>query len=344
MPETDPEEAADPSVSNDTLGAIRLSIQDQSTKGKRDYLSLLQDLTPEDAPKMIAMFQELGHLGFPTPEYDRLFWQRWAEIDGAAASAMMFDRDKRFKETNLSNLAISTWAKNDPDAATAWLFSQEDIPLREGMTKGLIEGMAEHDPAAAMRFLDYTDLSTEQLAHGYAQVAKQYHIQEGLDAVGQWYGEMAADDPNLELVINAATQIYARAPIAEALAWADSLDGSSAAGSRTRDQLYARIASGRPDNLLVYLGKEPGASALNGVGPLAQQAVARWTQTNPGAMANWLKNNREIPNYDLVTTPFAVQIASQDPEAALAWADTLRDPDLRSAVRDQIAAMGNGGQ
>lgn len=306
---------------DDRLKAFRRSLLDTSTVGRRQYLTLLQDLTTEDAPAMMALFREMAQRGHAVGDYDRLFWLRWAEVDGAAANAAMFARDKRFPETALSNLAISTWAKYEPEAASESLFAQEDIPLREGMTNGLLEGMAEYDPAFAMRFL-----------------------QQGLDAVGQWYEENAAGGRDIDPIIEATTGVYARAPFAEALGWADSLEGASEHAMRTRNQLHARLAYDRPDGLLAYLGGEPGAENLGGVIPLTERAVSRWIQTNPGAMASWLEKNREIRNYDLVAAPFAAQVARDDPAAALAWADTLRDPALRETVKERIASARSAGR
>jgi hypothetical protein len=212
------------------------------------------------------------------------------------------------------------------------------------MTKGLIEGMAEYDPAVAMRFLQSANLSTEQRTHGYFHVARQYHLQKGLDAVGEWYLEQAEIGRDLDEVRYAATGVYVRAPFDEALGWADSLGGSNEPAVRTRDLLHARLAHDRPDGLLAFLGGEPGAETIDGVGPLTERAVSRWIQVNPGAMADWLKKNREIRNYDLVAAPFAAQVARDDREAALAWADTLRDPALRETVKNRIASTGNTGR
>jgi len=323
-------------VPGDTLVAIRDAISNQSTGGKLEYLELLQRLTPEEAPKMLALFRELSYRGYKVADYDRLFWERWAEIDGQAASAKMFSRDKRFKETNLSKLAIGTWAKNDPEAASQWLFSQDDIPLREGMTKGLLEGMAERDPASTQRFLESADLSDAQTAHGYGQIARQYQIKEGLDSVGDWYRGFSEDDPVYDIVTNATTQIYARAEFADALNWANTLEGSPEAVARTRGQLHARLAYGRPDGLLTFLGNDPTADTLTGAESLAARAVSRWIVTNPNAMGEWLQKNSAIRNYDLVAAPFVEQIAPQDLVAAQAWADTLRDANLRNTVKDRI--------
>lgn len=325
-----------PGVSTDTLETLRTSIKDRSTKGKLQYLYLLQQLTTEDAPKMIAVLRELSQQGYSVGEYDRLLWERWAEVDGKAASTAMFERDKRFRETYLSKLAISTWARNDPDAASEWLLSQDDIPLREGMIKGLIEGMAESDPAAAQRFLTSAQLSDKQREHGYSEIARQHQVQKGIDAVGAWYQTYSEDDPAFNMVVEATTRIYSHATFADALNWGNSLGDSSETSIAVRERLHARLAYSRPDGLLTYLAYTPGAEALTAVGPLTQQAVARWTTTNPNAMGNWLNKNSDMPNYDLVAVPFVEQIANQDPEAARAWTETIRDADIRKSLTDRL--------
>lgn len=324
------------------VAVMKRSIEDPSTQGKLVYLALLRKLRTEDAPGMIDLFRELSHRGHIVNDYDKLFWERWAEVDGEAASAAMFERDKRFRDTLLSRLAISTWAKNDPDAARAWLFAQEDIPLREGMVKGLLEGWARQDPAAAQRFLMNTDLAPDQLQHGFNEIARQVQMRDGVASVGEWFAGFAETDPDFGRVMNAATQIYARAPFEVALAWGEKLGDQSQGAIRTRTQLHDRLAEGRPDNLLIHLAQDPGATNLAGIERLTERAVAKWISTNPGAMANWLKANPGVPNYDLLTAPFAMRVASQDPEAARAWAGTIRNATLRDSVLERLSPVARG--
>lgn len=76
-------------------------------------------------------------------------------------------------------------------------------------------------------------------------------------------------------------------------------------------------------------------ATLTGAESLAVRAVSRWIDTNPNAMGNWLRENQEIRNYDLVTAPFVEQIAAEDLEAAQVWADTIRDDSLRDALKNR---------
>lgn len=324
--------------SPEIISRMRTAIKKNSTSGKLEYLSLLQELTPEEAPHLIALFRKLGQQGYPTPAYDRLYWERWAEIDGAAACETMFERDRRFPETHLSKLVISTWAKEDPVAARDWLARQRDIPLREGMTKGLLDGLAARDPHFAQRFIQDMELTPEQLGYGYRAIARQHSIQGGLGKLGAWYRGFSENDPAFGSATQAVTQIIARAPFADALAWADNLGGSPEVAESTRRGLHDRIANGRPDGLIDHLASDPGAGSLEGVSRLVDRAVNRWISTDPNAMGEWLTRNMDIRNYDLVVAPFAEKIASQDHESALSWANTLRDPELRDAVKERIGS------
>lgn len=322
---------------NDTVAALREAIKTPSTSGKLQYLTLLQQLTAEEAPRMLEVFREMSRQGYKVREYDRLFWERWAELDGPGVAKIMFERDKRFKETGLSNLAISTWAKNDPEAAADWLAQQEDIPLREGMTKGLLEGMAAADPDQAQEFLLSGNFTPDQIAYGFSQIARQKLMQDGLDSVGQWYAEFSENDANFETVTNAATQIYSRAAFSDALHWANQLEGSRDAVLRARGQLHARLADGRPDGLITFLGSEKYAHNIAGVEALTSRAIDRWLRTTPYAMGTWLQQNEDIPNYDLIVKPFAEKVAVDDPNAARAWAGTIRDPELRETVLENLS-------
>ena len=83
----------------------------------------------------------------------------------------------------------------------------------------------------------------------------------------------------------------------------------------------------------VYRGERPhDGSARNARMQMLGQALKSWTQNDPFAVANWMNNNNEFgPDLDqgaaqVATTP------SLPTQTALAWAEDITDPQLRSAT------------
>jgi inhibitor of KinA sporulation pathway (predicted exonuclease) len=54
-------------------------------------------------------------------------------------------------------------------------------------------------------------------------------------------------------------------------------------------------------------------------------------------MGAWLQKNRNAPHFDEVVAPFIRTIRSTDPEAAAAWAETIRDPEIKKSVLSTLS-------
>lgn len=321
----------------DEIDAFRKVLSSGSSyETKLDFYRMLNEMTTEAAPQINQLVGELHAQGHALDTVGNLFWQRWGEIDGEAACAAIFDIDKRFPETGYSNIAIASWARKDPEAAAAWLSAQNDVPLRDGMMKGLLEGMVDADPAKAQRYMAESELTEDQKALGFNRIAKHWLREGGTDGVGEWYAGFNADDPSIQTASNAAADAYTNGIVDDALEWANGLDPDSPQTDYVRNRLYQNLARYKPDALVTYMGYVAGAPDLGGATELAEQGVAHWVRGNPIAMGEWLVDNSHIPNYDLVVAPFVREIAGHDPEAAVAWAKTIKDTELRDLLGKQL--------
>jgi hypothetical protein len=100
-----------------------------------------------------------------------------------------------------------------------------------------------------------------------------------------------------------------------------------------RNQALHGVAGGwaeaDPAGLVQYLAQFPAGGDR---GDLLGQALKSWTQNDPTAAANWMNNNNGFgPDLDqgaarVATTP------SLPTQTALAWAEVISDPQLRSAT------------
>ncbi len=318
------------------IAVLMATIEERNLEGRLDYYALLKDMTPEAAPEILKALKALGTKGHIITNEKRVFWERWGEIDGEAACETIFERDKRLAQTPFSMLTINAWARVDPLAASKWILSKEDVPLRDSMYKGFLNGLEEHDPEEAEQFIAAADLKGGVKAHGYWRVARQIRVDDGYEAVGEWYKKFTPDHPQYKSLTETVTDVWTHASVADSLAWGNTVEIDPKFAESARKRLHNRIAQTKPDQVVEHLALEADVESLVGAGYLVDRAVQRWIQTNPNAMGEWLAKNMDARNYDFVAEPFARHIVNEDPEAAAKWAATIRDPVTREKLNEMM--------
>ncbi len=217
----------------------------------------------------------------------------------------------------------------DAKAAREWLMSQEDIPLRDGMMRGVLDGFAAVDPAGAHRFIaeELTDASLK--THGFWRVARSHLVDGGLSAVQAYFAAFDKSDPQYQPMRVTVGDMFVDAGSTEALQWLGSLDEGDRAG--VSHYITSRLVKDKPDNLVRTLAATdtPGVARPE----LLERAVRGWIGANPNAMGEWLRQNSSAPHYDEIVVPYVNQIRSVDPEAAAAWAATIKNPEVRAKVQ-----------
>jgi hypothetical protein len=292
------------------------------------FSNLLAQLTPENAREVMAF------IGKNASKYDmhrehEMFWERWGQIDGRAACEAIFESNKRFAQTPMSQRTIQAWARNDPRGAYTWLMAQEDLPLRASMVRGVLNGYAAADPEGAHQFIA-TELQDATLKnHGYWRVARSQMDANGLPGVEAYFARFDKSDPDYKGVRITVADMFVDAGSAEALRWMSRLD--AAAQPEVSSYLTSRLVHDRPDDLVRSLAADSIATGFDRT-KVITEAVKGWIGANPNAMGQWLKENRQMPNYDEIVVPYVKQIRAVDAQAATAWAATIKDPVLRQAA------------
>lgn len=64
--------------------------------------------------------------------------------------------------------------------------------------------------------------------------------------------------------------------------------------------------------------------------------MAVWCDKDIHAASEWMKANPHVSNYDSAAAEPTAKLKSEDPEAARAWAGTIRDPVKRTAALSAI--------
>lgn len=66
-------------------------------------------------------------------------------------------------------------------------------------------------------------------------------------------------------------------------------------------------------------------------------AVDQWAKADARGAGNWLGQNRNHPQYDAMADRYARQIAVENPEVALKWAQTIGDDKQRGSTEMGVA-------
>ncbi len=197
--------------------------------------------------------------------------------------------------------ALGTWAASDPAAAGTWfseyLVSALAAEGNSGAAAAIAQAWAEKDPQAALGWV--TSLPEEARAQ----------------AVNVVIGKIASQDPQAALqtvaaLTSEAERAAALGPVAEQ--WAQSAGAQAAAW-----------VSGLKD-------ETAQAHAAAGL-------IKGWVDKYPRAASQWMKGLQPGKTRDAAVTALTQsQAAQKDPGAALGWAASIQDVELRNQILPKL--------
>ncbi|MGB0409488.1 MAG: hypothetical protein ACPGIC_05775 [Opitutales bacterium] len=240
----------------------------------------------------------------------------WAARDPLATADWIDGMANDGSKIVAADSLAANWAKRDPDATAQWIEALPNGEIRDSAALSLIESWAEQDPIAASTW-----------AAGQA-------LQSGDDALLQYsMRAYALEDP-----IGAET-------FARSIARTENSPHATTAYVNARAEIDPAgtvnwLSSLQPNDPIVQSGY---------VQNYTQSALFKWTETDSIAASAWLGEQAAGPSRDAAITGFAQSIQRFEPEAAVAWANTISDPGRRAeqlthsianwAERDPRAAL-----
>lgn len=286
----------------------RLLKQDDEIVRTTAFLRLLSALeTPEDLRKALEIVSASGGRGGWRGAGMRemtMLLQKWTQIDtkGAADYAKELNNNERWFTTSV---VLGTWARINPDEALAYAEVNGQGPNPEDGNWGVatvVSQLAKSDVDRALQVASTQDLSR---ARGRMMdvVISELVAQRGEDA--------------------ARNTVMSLPP------------------STFRDNLTAQLAGRLADK------DGPGTAqwVMNSVpaGEARSRALAetvnRWADKDPVAAGNFLSQLPVTTETDPARERYAFEVLRQDPEGALAWANTISAEEQRTkAVENLVRA------
>ena len=349
------------------LEAIR---EGDPVKSQLLFARLMEELTPENAPSVLATIREnVG--GFESMRYTGMLAYKWGELDPVNAMKELAkgdDRGGRMSQT----IALTGWASKDPQAAIAWLAaSKADDREKEWMTNSIITGMARStDVEGALKYA--STLKTEDERSRAAEtLAKELIRSGGAEKATAWLNSLS--DPDMkrgafqsvsdqilrgdpakaaEFVKAYANEDYARdavrnvadtlarKDVQSGLAFANDLTGKAQAkaiGSVVNQWLDADNGAGAVDAAKYVESLPAGANRDAGARELARQSV----RDDPQTAIAWASSIQDVKEKEDTLVDVGRRYMREDPAAAQAW---LAQSGLSAEAQQQVTTPDRGGR
>jgi RNA polymerase sigma factor (sigma-70 family) len=289
---------------------------------------LMSRLTSEDAPAVAAAFEQVGAAGIKFSDEQRLFLRAWGKIAGGAAVEYALKQSGENSEEAVA--ALGGWASHDPVPARAWLEALPESEAKETLTLGLLDGWSATNFDAAAAYAESRPPSAAR--DRFRELLVQRALRSrGIDGARQWVQRIPEDERNRDYKQHACADVVQamlyRDPAAAA-GWIAELGAREFVGAEAVTNTALKLAESSPTGALEWMRSLNVADA-KGVAKGAGTVMGQWAQADAATAGVWLQQNSSHPFYERLALGYIRTVAGIDREGARAWADTIRDEELR---------------
>lgn len=347
-------------ISAQDMGAAMKAVADENDPLKKAALfsALLEQLTPENAKAAFDALRESrgqergpGRFGRGGVNEMALVLNAWGRLDGEAAIAELTAlREAREAEGGEEGRggrggfggfggdggmmdfmsALSGWATTDAEKAYAYVSTLDEGREQQMLTAGILDGVLLKGVDEAMAFVVSLPQENESRGRYMTMIAGEV-LGAGIEAAKSWVNRI--DDDSLKGgALTRVADEYAREDLQGAIDWAKSYAGEDYADGAVR-QVAGRWAESDPQAVLEWGANLP-ESAQAGV---FAEALNEWTETDPVAASEYLANMGHSPAKDAAVQGFANELAREDPQSAIVWAETIADEQMRIDTLTRVA-------
>lgn len=228
--------------------------------------------------------------------------------------------------------ALRGWAERDPAAATQWVIDHVRAPERRQLAAALIEG-AIVQPAKAIELVQRLSAADPNSAGEYgATLVAQLARQGEFDLAVRVAGGGNSND-RAHWVSTAFFEWALRHPLA-ALTGIAQLD-DPAGREQAWQSAISGWATGDPASLVEHAHQqllgEPRTQAL-------REGLLQWVSADPVAAMKWMERLEPGEAFDTAAAAVAtlVDLVQRNPDVALSWARSIKDPARRSSTVAEI--------
>ena len=259
----------------------------------------------------------------------------WAASDPRAAADYLTNNvlgsggDDWMLRRTAGSLA-SEWAKQDSDAALAWATGLPDEVKGDAMNN-IVEQLTSQDPLEAAKVA--MGFEGEQRERSMRTIADQWSRNEPEDAV-KWAEALTIEGKTQ--AIEEAVENWVRKDTDAAVAYMDNMDQGE------RDDIMKEVveqwgrkgAESQPAAADWVAAQPEGKGKVDATGEI----VGQWMRSDAEAASTWLGEQPEGDAKDRgISALLRDRSVREDPELAVAWADSISNQEMRSEQVERSA-------
>lgn len=299
---------------------------------------LLEKCSPDHFRALLPLIRENDLKGAGSPNEWTALWQYWGGAFPQDALAAMQSLDSSEwgpgAREEAQKRVMRGWAEEHPQEALAFFESQAPDFWKQpnGTLEAVLKGWISTDPQGAATWLGTgNNPELDLLGEALAGIARK----GGHEAAEKWFDQQSGLWPP-EVMGNfafALTQQKVRFGVDVAQAWIDRHKAEPwMEVSFAPMWIVGELASKDPQGAMEWAAS---LNNENGVGA----AMDAWSSQDAGAASKWLHDHPDTPFYDQAAYALAMKLSGEDPEAAAAWAATIKDKDLKGELKKRQEAL-----
>jgi hypothetical protein len=274
-------------------------------------ITLIQEMRKDDFPIMLEILSKakttlnMRSDNSQGPLVWVAFWQRFGEVDptNAVAQALRYKdlsyKDRQFLEKQL----FTGMARKHPMVAASLFQQNPELPNRERAAEGLILGWSAKNPQAALQWAE-KNLEGDALNKGiYASTwGAGRGVKDRPDVTKAISLLNAVSDSNRHVAVRSIKDMIRQrpsVPVPEILEFFDTTRRLGVRDMAFEKEQARRCADMDPYAAAAFFAKELPNEESNDYAEL-RTTLTHWMQTDPKAVENWAKGQRDTTHYSVV--------------------------------------------
>ena len=238
------------------------------------------------------------------------------------------------------NDILQVWASHEPLAALAWANTElANVPanLRNSQMRAILRGFAETNPKGAF---NYANALSEETPNDLRQKNRllseviETQIRGGGLAEAQTTIALMPDGSTKDSLQRELVSEWAKFDPASAAAYVQSLGSEATTSMKTA--LVGEWAENDPAAAAAWLGTLSTDDPA--YGHASAQITREWTRYDLTASSEWLNSLPASPELDRAVATYTYRAAQEDPPAAMSWAESISNKNMRNKMMQQVAA------